>query len=446
MAEYSRFFGSGGLIEYSQPQFAEVLEKIFTNGVFTDILNELEVVEIDPVALAVRVNSGEGWINGFWYQNTAYLTKSLAAADPDDDRIDRIILRLDTTTNLKISVEVLEGTPAGSPSAPELTTTASIYEISLAQVLVAEDATSVNDGDITDERTYAAVSNAPVTLTNAVTLTNKTLTAPIISTLYQDAGKTKTITMPAATDTLVGKATTDTLTNKTLTSPVFTGTIDGWITANETWTYASADAPTYTITVPTDATTKYSAGMRIKLTHGGSVKYFIITKVEATVLTLYGGTDYTLADTAITLPYYSMVKAPLGFPLSPAKWTVPITDTTIRSQANPTQNAWYNLGSVSINVPIGCWRIRYDVASDIGGNIRLKITLSTANNSESNSNFSSIQSGATLMLVHSREDRISVTSKTPYYINTSNLSDSTTTIYNRNDLVPLNISAICAYL
>lgn len=36
-----------------------------------------------------------------------------------------------------------------------------------------------------------------------------------------------TLTLPATTDTLVGKATTDTLTNKTLTSPTITGTIAG---------------------------------------------------------------------------------------------------------------------------------------------------------------------------------------------------------------------------
>ena len=61
---------------------------------------------------------------------------------------------------------------------------------------------------------------AEVSLTGAEVLTNKTLTIPVIASLYQDAGKTKTVTMPASTDTLVGKATTDTLTNKRITKRV----------------------------------------------------------------------------------------------------------------------------------------------------------------------------------------------------------------------------------
>ena len=57
-----------------------------------------------------------------------------------------------------------------------------------------------------------------VTTTGAQTLTNKTLTAPIISTI----SNTGTLTLPSSTDTLVGRATTDTLTNKTLTAPTLT--------------------------------------------------------------------------------------------------------------------------------------------------------------------------------------------------------------------------------
>ncbi|MES2631299.1 MAG: hypothetical protein V4611_05070 [Patescibacteria group bacterium] len=57
-----------------------------------------------------------------------------------------------------------------------------------------------------------------VTPTNSVTLTNKTLTTPIIS----DISNVGLITLPATTTTLVGRSTTDTLTNKTITSPTLT--------------------------------------------------------------------------------------------------------------------------------------------------------------------------------------------------------------------------------
>ena len=57
-------------------------------------------------------------------------------------------------------------------------------------------------------------------LTSTQTLTNKTLTSPVISTI----SNTGTLTLPTSTDTLVGRDTTDTLTNKTLTSPAFSGT------------------------------------------------------------------------------------------------------------------------------------------------------------------------------------------------------------------------------
>lgn len=69
-----------------------------------------------------------------------------------------------------------------------------------------------------------AIDSTVATLTGTQTLTNKTLTTPVISSI----SNTGTITLPTSTDTLVGRATTDTLTNKTLTSPtITTGTLNG---------------------------------------------------------------------------------------------------------------------------------------------------------------------------------------------------------------------------
>jgi hypothetical protein len=72
----------------------------------------------------------------------------------------------------------------------------------------------------TTDRTYTLpdASGNVVLDTATQTLTNKTLTTPVISSI----SNTGTLTLPTSTDTLVGRATTDTLTNKTLTTPAIT--------------------------------------------------------------------------------------------------------------------------------------------------------------------------------------------------------------------------------
>ena len=232
----------------------------------------------------------------------------------------------------------------------------------------------------------------------------------------------------------------------------------GWTPARETWTYASADAPTYVITVPSDARLRYSAGMRVKLTHGGSTKYFIITAVAETSLTLYGGTDYALADTAITNPYYSTQKAPLGFPLDPSKWTVQKTSATTTSQNNPVNGTWYNHDSLSF--PIGEWNILYELplfARRItSGQTNLKATLSTANNSESNSDLSSFAGFSDYTESSNSVGGIawftkyipgfSVASKTTYYLNFSTTSNGISLIQVLAAVQITRITLVSAYL
>ena len=229
---------------------------------------------------------------------------------------------------------------------------------------------------------------------------------------------------------------------------------NGWIPAGETWTYASADDPTYTFTISGDKTSKYSAGMKIKLTQT-TVKYFIITKVAYsspnTTITVYGGTDYDLTSGAITNPYYSMVKAPLGFPMSPVKWTVTIDPYTgISSQSNPVKNTVYNLGG-SLSVPIGCWVLRYDInayveaasAAFIGAYIGWSTTTNSFTEDESKTFFFTNNT----IGIGQMEGQVVVnlTSKTTYYVNMQAAYDNMTMIRTGWNC-GCRRYAVCAYL
>jgi hypothetical protein len=109
-----------------------------------------------------------------------------------------------------------------------------------------------------------------------------------------------------------------------------TDPVDGWINPVETWTYVSAT----TFTISGDLTAKYSKGDKIKLTQT-TVKYFYVVAISfstgTTTVTVYAGTDYTLANAAITLNYYSKGVSPNGFPTSFA-----YSPTFTGFSANPT--------------------------------------------------------------------------------------------------------------
>lgn len=221
----------------------------------------------------------------------------------------------------------------------------------------------------------------------------------------------------------------------------------GWQAVNDTFTYSSADAPTFVITVSSDARGRYQVGGRIALWQG-SWKYFIITAVSATTITVYGGTDYTLTSAGISNPMYSAQKSPIGFPMDPAKWTVKVTDTTSRLQSPPTLNVWYNLGSQSITIPIGIWNVDYTVHgyASLPGSDHY-ITLSTGAATESNNEYSVRQdnTAGAVGITSFKQFQLSVAVKTPYYLNTKT-GTSGGTLYNNNDQVKLIIRAVCAYL
>ena len=229
---------------------------------------------------------------------------------------------------------------------------------------------------------------------------------------------------------------------------------DGWVTATETWTYASADDPTYTFTISGDYTSKYQAGMKIKWTQT-SVRYAIITKVAfasgTTTVTLYGGTDYDLDNAAISSPYYSTARSPFGFPMDPAKWTVSVAYGG-GGQSSAVVDTYYNKSSITI--PIGVWDFwaRYYHGADgtTGAQCQLQSGISTANNSLSDVALlayltayiftNTAQITETVFL----RKQLNLSAKATYYLNiVSRQNAGTTRIFIGDGCL---LEAVCAYL
>jgi hypothetical protein len=184
----------------------------------------------------------------------------------------------------------------------------------------------------------------------------------------------------------------------------------------------------------------------------------IITKVVysagTTTMTIYGGTDYQLANATMSNPYYSLVKVPFGFPTNVRKWTYELQDNTNYSLATPTQNQWYNANSFAMSIPIGSWNLFYkslmggDRAGTSGG-FQFWTTMSTANNSESDTDLTfiyNVSGNVYYENTFTMQKLLTLNVKTTYYMNLKTGTASVSNMYSSRAPAPAIIRAICAYL
>ena len=107
--------------------------------------------------LTVTVSAGQAWVRPARFRGRSIImeqpeTVTLTAADAVRSRIDRLVLRYDAAAR-KTSLTVLTGTPdSASPTAPEITRTALVYDLCLADIRRPAGSTVVTAADITDTR------------------------------------------------------------------------------------------------------------------------------------------------------------------------------------------------------------------------------------------------------------------------------------------------------
>jgi len=150
--DYGLFWNSqNGDREYNADSLEIWLKKFFFSGVFN---GDLAVTA--TTGMGISVGSGYANLQGKVKFFGAPTTFTLAAADPDNDRIDTVVVERDDG-NRNITLKVVQGTPSATPTPVAPVRESGIYQLVLAQILVGSAVSSISQLDITDTRSNSAL-------------------------------------------------------------------------------------------------------------------------------------------------------------------------------------------------------------------------------------------------------------------------------------------------
>lgn len=235
--------------------------------------DSLAVAQNSPTGLSVLVSSGWAAIVGTTQANMgtyvgfndATVTLSINTADATNPRIDLVCMTVNdayyTGSLNNVILQVIAGTPAGSPVAPALPANS----ISLARVAVGAGATSIINANITDTRVLVTTNIPEVGDISAV----------VAGTGLSGGGTSGSVTLAINTAVTADLTTAQTLTNKTLTTPTLTSPlINLGVNAQTGTTYTTvladngklvtlSNTSPITVTIPPFSSVAYPVGAQL---------------------------------------------------------------------------------------------------------------------------------------------------------------------------------------
>jgi hypothetical protein len=264
---------------------------------------DMKVTATGTPSMAVVVAAGSAVVAGsqtatqgnYIAYNDAAVTTAISASNPSLARIDRVCLVVQDafyggTANNQILIQVVTGTPSGSPVAPS----APANSLTIATVLVAAAVTTITSGAITDTRVFAS-------FTDTVTKASNTLADSLtINAIASQTGKA--IRVNDSTGTLVygvspaGVVTfpdgstqaTSSVYNPNLTINAQTGTTYT-INATDAQKFVTfTNAAAQTITLASNSVQALATGTQVQIAQLGAGQVTIVGATTPTVVTVNG--------------------------------------------------------------------------------------------------------------------------------------------------------------
>ena len=249
----------------------------------------LAVTPNSPVGMSVIIAGGWAAIVGttqtnmgtYVAYNDAPTVVAITTANPTNPRIDLVCATVQdayyTGAQNNVIFQVVVGTPASSPVAPALPANS----IALAEVDVAAGALSITSGDITDLRVLVT-TNIPE---------SGDITAVNAGTGLSGGGTTGSVTLAINTAVTADLTTAQTLTNKTLTSPL----INLGITTDTSTAYTTvlsdngklitlSNASAITATIPPNSSVAYPVGAQLNFVQLGAGQVTFTQGVGVTIV------------------------------------------------------------------------------------------------------------------------------------------------------------------
>lgn len=188
----------------------------------------------------------------------------------------------------------------------------------------------------------------------------------------------------------------------------------------------------------------------------GTLDYAIVqatsfsTNTTVTVQVPEGNTIPTSGGVSTVV--YSSNKVPYNFPAQRGKWVLESLHRTSQNQGSPVSGTWYNVGLWQFTAPIGEWIAGYSsdtYGTRASGSNSIYSTLSTANNTESDKNFTgqvNVNPSTDAAGMVTIFNPLTVTTQTVYYKNMKTDASGMSSIFELADRAAAYIRFENAYL